>query len=394
MQPTKKLYEQDAFLQEMDTTLLAIDHAASKLAFAETVFYPEGGGQPADFGTLTLGGENVAVTDVQIREGIVWHTVSHIPAAAAEGCAVHGSIDWARRFDHMQQHTGEHILSGTLHRLFGAENVGFHLGAQIVRMDTSIPLSAAQLRQAETEANACIWADAPVLVTYPTTEELTHITYRSKKELTGQVRIVEIPGGDVCACCGTHLRTAGQVGLIKIIASEHYKGGERLTVLCGARALREMQDMRERQQSIGALLSAKSDQTAVAVQRMYDDYTALKFAHFGMASQLFAALAEQVTPGQNAVRIVPGLTPDELHRLTEALCQHTNGLCAALTTNEKGIGYCIGQTDGDVRPLVKSLNAAFVGRGGGKPNLCQGSCTNTTPEALADWLLQTSNQTL
>ncbi len=394
MQPTEKLYEQDSFLQKMDTTLLAIDPESCAVAFPQTVFYPEGGGQPADFGTLTFGGETVAVTDVQIREGIVWHTVAHIPAQAAVGCAVHGSIDWARRFDHMQQHTGEHILSGTLHRLFGAENVGFHLGPQVVRMDTSIPLSAEQLEQAETQANACIWADAPVLVTYPTTEELAHLTYRSKKALTGQVRIVEIPGGDVCACCGTHLRTAGQVGMIKIIATEHYKGGERLTVLCGARALREVQAMRVRQQTIGALLSAKSDQTAVAVQRMYDDYTALKFAHFGMAAQLFSAMAEQVTPGQDAVRIVPGLSPDELHRLTEALCQRTNGLCAALTTTEKGTGYCIGQAGGDVRPLVKSLNAAFAGRGGGKPTLCQGSCTAATPEALAQWLSESSNHTL
>ncbi len=392
MQPTQKQYEQDAFLQEMDTTLAAIDSGKSRLALAATVFYPEGGGQPADEGLLTLAGETVAVTDVQIQDGIVWHAVEHIPAKAAEGCAVHGKIDWERRFDHMQQHTGEHILSGTLHRLFGAENVGFHLGAQVVRMDTSIHLTDEQLRQAETEANACIWADAPVQVLYPTPEELTHIAYRSKKELTGQVRIVDIPGGDVCACCGTHVRTAGQVGLIKIIASEHYKIGERLTVLCGKRALLEMQQMHSRQRKIGALLSAQSDQTAIAAQRLFDDYTSLKFAHFGMANQLFAALAQQTEPGKPAIHIVPGLTPDELHRLTEALCKQTDSLCAALTETEKGIGYCIGKQNGDVRPLVKTLNASFAGRGGGKPILCQGSCTETDLKTLADWLaLQAEN---
>ena len=386
MQPTEKLYEQDAFLREMDTTLLALDEALCAAAFAATVFYPEGGGQPADWGTVTIGSTACRVTDVQLREGVIWHTLDTLPAGAAPGCAVHGAIDWDRRFDHMQQHTGEHILSGTLHRLFGAENVGFHLGAQVVRMDTSIHLTDAQLRQAETEANACIWADAPVLVTYPAPEELATLAYRSKKELTGQVRIVTIPGGDCCACCGTHLRTAGQVGLIKIIASEHYKGGERLTVLCGKRALAEMQAMRARQQAIGALLSAQSDQTAVAAQRLFDDYTALKFAHFGMASQLFAALAAQAVPGEPAVHILPGLSPDELHRLTDALCKATDGLCAALTQTEKGTGYCIGQAGGDVRPLVKALNAQFAGRGGGKPVLCQGSCTGADPETLANWL--------
>ncbi len=388
MQSTTKLYETDAFRQTMDTVLAAMDQNACALAFAETVFYPEGGGQPADHGTLTLAGETLSVTDVQIRSGIIWHTVDHIPAGAQPGCAVQGQIDWDRRFDHMQQHTGEHILSGTLHRLFGAENVGFHLGTQVVRMDTSIHLTDAQLRQAETEANACIWADAPVLVSYPTSEELTHIPYRSKKELTGQVRIVEIPGGDCCACCGTHVRTAGQVGLIKIIASEHYKTGERLTVLCGKRALLEMQEMRNRQQKIGALLSAQSDQTAVAAQRLFNDYTALKFTHFGMAEQLFAALARECVPGKPAVQIVPELTPDELHRLTEALCKQTDSLCAALTTNEKGTGYCIGQANGDVRPLVKELNARFSGRGGGKPILCQGSCTDADPQTLARWLTE------
>lgn len=388
MQPTKKLYEQDSFLQTMDTTLSAIDAEASRLALDATVFFPEGGGQPADHGTLTLAGETVTVTDARIVDGIVWHTVDHIPAGATLGCPVQGQIDWDRRFDHMQQHTGEHILSGTLHRLFGAENVGFHLGPQVVRMDTSIHLTDEQLRQAETEANACIWADAPVHAFIPSPEDLAQIPYRSKKELTGPVRIVEIPGGDICACCGTHLHTAGQVGLIKIIASEHYKVGERLTVLFGKRALLEMQGMRQRQQTIGALLSAQSDQTAVAVQRLYDDYTALKFAHFGMASQLFAALASGAKPGEPAIHVVPGLTPDELHRLAEALTQHTDGLCAALTQTEKGTGYCIGQANGDVRALVKSLNAQFAGRGGGKPVLCQGSCTGASPEALADWLTE------
>ena len=388
MQPTKKLYEQDAFLQMMDTTLLALEPETKAMILAETVFYPEGGGQPADCGTLTLAGQTVQVTDVQIKDGIIRHTVDAIPAGAVPGCTVSGQIDWDRRFDHMQQHTGEHILSGTLHRLFGAENVGFHLGSEVVRMDTSIHLTDEQLRQAETEANACIWADAPVNIFVPTPDELASLTYRSKKALTGPVRIVEIPGGDVCACCGTHLRTAGQVGLIKIIASEHYKIGERLTVLCGKRALTEMQAMRARQQKIGALLSAQSDQTAVAAQRLFDDYTALKFAHYGMAGQLFSALAENARPGQPAVHILPGLTPDELHRLTEALTERTDSLCAALTQTEKGVGYCIGKAGGDVRPLVKTMNAQFAGRGGGKPVLCQGSCTGTTPEALAAWLTQ------
>ncbi len=224
-----------------------------------------------------------------------------------------------------------------------------------------------------------------MLITYPTPEELAALTYRSKKEIAGQVRIVTIPGADVCACCGTHTATTGQVGQIKILASENYKGGVRLSVVCGQRALREAQAMRQRQAEIGALLSAKADQTAVAVHRVYDEYTALKFAHFGLCQQLFDAMAAQLGPDETAIRIVPGLDPDGLHRLAVRLSEATTGLCAALTPTEKGTGYCIARSDGDVRPLTKALNAALNGRGGGKPGICQGSCT-ATPEQVEEFL--------
>ena len=263
----------------------------------------------------------------------------------------------------MQQHTGEHILSGILHSMFGAENAGFHIGSDAVRMDTNIPISAEGLKAAETAANRIIWENVPVSITYPTREELAALTYRSKKEIEGQVRIVTIPGADVCACCGTHTAFTGAVGQIKILAAENYKGGVRLSIVCGGRALEAAQAMRARQAEIGALLSAKASETANAVHRVYDEYTALKFTHFGLCSQLFEALAAQVTPGADAIRIVPGLDPDGLHRLASRLTEATTGLCAALTPNEKGTGYCLAQAGGDVRALTKALNAALNGRG-------------------------------
>ena len=241
------------------------------------------------------------------------------------------------------------------------------------------------LRAAELEANRIVWQDVPVVITYPTPQELAALTYRSKKEIEGQVRIVTIPGADVCACCGTHTRTTGQVGQIKILASENYKGGVRLSVVCGARALAAAQAMRARQAEIGALLSAKADQTAVAVHRVYDEYTALKFTHFGLCSQLFDALAQLTAPDADAIRTLPGLDPDGLHRLAVRLTEATTGLCAALTPTEKGTGYCLARRDGDVRALTKALNAALNGRGGGKPGICQGSCA-ATPEQVERFL--------
>ena len=389
MQPTQKYYEADAYRREADAVILAAEpdgRGGGKLALDGTVFYPEGGGQPADHGTLTLpNGARLTVTDVHEQGGVIWHRVDALPDTAAPGTAVTGRIDWAWRFDKMQQHTGEHILSGILHQMFGAENVGFHIGSDAVRMDTSVPISAEGLREAELAANRIVWQNVPVLITYPTREELARMTYRSKKEIEGQVRIVTIPGADVCACCGTHTAATGAVGQIKILAAENYKGGVRLSIVCGERALLAAQAMRQRQADIGALLSAKPSETAHAVHRVYDEYTALKFAHFGLCSELFDALAAQVAPGADAIRIVPGLDPDGLHRLAARLSEATTGLCAALTANEKGTGYCLAQAGGDVRALTKALNTALNGRGGGKPGICQGSCA-AAPEQVETFL--------
>ena len=390
MQRTEKYFEQDAFRTQCESTILAAEPdekaGGGRIALDGTVFYPEGGGQPADRGTLTLpDGTTLNVTDVHEHDGILWHSVDALPESAVPGTAVSGCIDWEWRFDKMQQHTGEHILSGILHQMFGAENVGFHIGSDAVRMDTSVPISAEGLREAELAANRIVWQNVPVLITYPTREELARMTYRSKKEIEGQVRIVTIPGADVCACCGTHTAATGAVGQIKILAAENYKGGVRLSIVCGERALLAAQAMRQRQADIGALLSAKPSETAHAVHRVYDEYTALKFAHFGLCSELFDALAAQVAPGADAIRIVPGLDPDGLHRLAARLSEATTGLCAALTANEKGTGYCLAQAGGDVRALTKALNTELNGRGGGKPGICQGSCA-AAPEQVETFL--------
>ena len=390
MQYTEKYYETDAYRREAAGRIIAAEPDAKtgggRIALDGTVFYPEGGGQPADRGALTLAdGTVLDVTDVHEQGGVIWHSVASLPGAAVPGAEVRQALDWAWRFDKMQQHTGEHILSGILHNMFGAENVGFHIGADAVRMDTSVPISAEGLRAAELAANRIVWQNVPVIITYPTREELAALAYRSKKEIEGQVRIVTIPGADVCACCGTHTAFTGAVGQIKILSAENYKGGVRLSIVCGQRALEAAQAMRQRQADIGALLSAKASETAHAVHRVYDEYTALKFAHFGLCSQLFDALAAQVTPGEDAVRIVPGLDPDGLHRLAVRLTEATPGLCAALTPNEKGTGYCLARAEGDVRPLTKALNAALNGRGGGKPGICQGSCA-ASPEQVEEFL--------
>ncbi len=399
MQPTQALFYTDPFARRFDSVVAAVDRTgpAPRVALEATLFYPEGGGQPCDTGLLWFAGQDEAgwaVTDTRRQGEVIWHTLSTLegkhplPDAVAEGCPTHGELNWGRRFDHMQQHTGEHILSGTLHRLFGAENVGFHIGETAVRMDTSVPLTWEQLRAAERQANQVIWDDVPITAVWHDQSELAALTYRSKKELEGAVRIVTIPGGDVCACAGTHLARSGQVGAIKIIAAEHYKGGERLTVLCGRRALEEYEAMRDRQQQIGALLSAKADGTAHAVRRMQDENARLSYDYYGVCRQLFELLAEKaaLTPDAPAIVTVPGLDPAGLSRLANRLAQAVPGLCAALTGTAQGTGYCIASSTLDVRPLTKALNAARNGRGGGKPHCCQGSCTGAEPRQVEEFL--------
>ena len=365
-------------------------NATIRAALDGTVFYPEGGGQPADRGTLTLAdGTVLHVTDVHETNGIIWHTVDALPETAQPGAAVTGTIDWEWRFDKMQQHTGEHILSGILHQMFGAENVGFHIGSDAVRMDASVPISAEGLREAELAANRIIWENVPVLITYPTPEELAALTYRSKKEIAGQVRIVTIPGADVCACCGTHLARTGEVGLIKIISFAHYKSGMRLAVACGQRAYDAVAGIWADTEAAGRLLSSPVGSLTPALERLQNGEAALKARLAALQNTLAAACAEAAAPGTPAVLWVDGADGDGLRRVAMAITAKTNAPCCTLGPGGQGLAYALAAAPGgDVRETCKALNAAYQGRGGGKPGFCQGSLAEGSFEQVKAFLLK------
>lgn len=216
----------------------------------DTAFYPEGGGQPGDRGIL--GGVKVLDTRYEGDE------ITHLTETALKpGEKVHGQIDFVRRFELMQQHSGEHMISGIAHKLYGCDNVGFHINEEEMTLDFNRALSAGQIKKIEDLANQAVFQNLPLEITFPDEGELAEIDYRSKKELEGAVRLITVPGVDCCACCGTHLRYSGEVGLIKIARAENYKGGVRLTALCGARALRDYQKLAEQAQKIAGLYSVK-----------------------------------------------------------------------------------------------------------------------------------------
>ena len=379
MQRTEKYFEQDAFRTECESVILAAEPdektGGGRIALDGTVFYPEGGGQPADRGTLTLpDGTVLRVSDVHEQAGIIWHTVDALPAAAAPGAAVAGCIDWDWRFDKMQQHTGEHILSGILHQMFGAENVGFHVGTEVVRMDTSVPISPEGLRQAELAANRIVWQDVPVLVSYPTREELAALVYRSKKEIEGQVRIVTIPGADICACCGTHVSNTGEIGLLRIFSCVRFHDGVRLELLCGRRALRYLRALTEQNRQVSGLLSAKPLETAGAVQRLLDAEGALKLRAASLEDAVFTQKAQALAGNGNVLLFEPAMSPDSVRRLTDLVMSACGGRAAVFAgSDEAGYKYAVGEQGGDLRQLVRELNTALQGRGGGKPFFAQGS---------------------
>lgn len=372
---TEKLYERDAFLTQFEGKVLSCEKGKKgfDVILDRTAFYPEGGGQPWDTGKLVSAedGSTVQVLEVHNRDGEIVHTCD---GPLEPGTTVAGTIDWERRFDLMQQHSGEHIVSGLAHSLWGCENVGFHMGAEVVTIDLSVPLTGEQCVLLEEKANRYIWGDTPVEITCPSPAELEHIQYRSKKELTGQVRIVTFPGADCCACCGTHVRSAGQVGLVKLLTVQKFREGVRIELVCGGRALRYLSGALEQNAKVSHLLSAKVFQTGAAVERLLGENEALKARLAALEEARFAALAKEYANAGDVLLFEDGLSPDALRRLCDAVLHSCGGRCACFSGSDgEGYKYAIGQQNGNLRDFVKELNQTLNGRGGGKPDFVQGS---------------------
>lgn len=378
---TEKLYYLDPGLRTFTATVTACLPAggdrAWQIVLDRTAFYPEGGGQPSDRGVL--GG--AAVTHAAERDGAVLHLCD---APLEVGSTVEGAIDWARRLDLTQQHSGEHIVSGLIHAKYGYDNVGFHLGSDVTTIDLSGALTPADLAEIEAAANRVIWENAETQITWPDAHALKHLAYRSKRELTGAVRIVTFPGADVCACCGTHVRRAGEIGLVKLLSCQKFREGSRVELLCGGRALNWLNTMAEQNHQISVLLSAKPDQTAGAARRLYDEAQALKARTAALQERLFAARAGELAGAGDVLLFEPGLSSDGVRRLCDAVLARCGGRCAVFSDGGgQSYQYAVGQADGDLRQLTKALNSALHGRGGGKPHFVQGSVSASRAEIEA-----------
>lgn len=366
---TGKLYEKDPYLTRFDARVFSCARGRKgfEVVLDRTAFYPEGGGQPWDTGVL--GG--VRVLEVHERGERIIHTCE---GPLEENTQVEGEIDWARRFDLMQQHSGEHIVSGLAHARWSCDNVGFHMGSDVITIDLNVVLDEADLRWLEGEANRYVWEDHPVRVDYPGPAELAALDYRSKKELTGRVRIVTFPGADVCACCGTHVASSGQVGLIKLLSVQRFREGVRMELVCGGRALGYLNQVFTQNHRVSNLLSAKPFGTGAAVERLLEERDALKLRLQEMEEERAAALALRCAGLGDVVLFPAGLAPDGLRKLCDAVLHTCGGKCACFSGSDgQGYKYAIGAPGDDLCPFVKELNGALGGRGGGRPDFVQGS---------------------
>lgn len=371
---TKKLYYENSHLQEFSATVTACEaHKDTfRIALNQTAFFPEGGGQFGDSGSFN----DVEVFDTHEKDGIVWH---YTKEPLEPGTIVTGCIDWAKRFSRMQQHSGEHIVSGLVHQRFGYDNVGFHLGEKEVTLDFNGPISRDELMELEIAANQIVWRNLPVQVSYPSREELATLDYRSKIEIEGQVRIVTFPEVDVCACCAPHVNFTGEIGLIKLIGVQVHRGGVRVTMLAGDRALADYQEKESSVKAITVLLSAKEALVTDAVERLKQENYHLNGCLMQSQATLVREKVAAVPEGtKGIVFFEEHLDASTMREFVNLLMKRCSGIACVFVGNDRdGYRYVLGSASTDVRPLCRKLNEAFQGKGGGKPEMVQGSLIGT-----------------
>ncbi len=365
---TEKLYDKDSHLKEFTGTVLSCEKTGEKYAVAlnQTAFFPEGGGQQSDRGYIG----DAYISDVQIKNGEILHFADK---PLSVGQAYDCKLDFDFRFRNMQNHSGEHIISGIIHRLYGFNNVGFHLGAEMT-MDFDGELTRQQLDEIEDLANKAVYENLPVKAYYPTDEELKQLDYRSKLDLKENVRIVEIKGVDVCACCAPHVKSTGEIGIIKILDFEKYKGGVRLIVKCGADALRDYRDKYKSVLEISNLLSAKQFEVSAAVVRLNEQLSAEKAAAAALKKRLIAEKAAGFAPDTDKTAVFEnGLDIKELQLLADALCKKAGGIRGAFSGADGTFSFAICGEETALGDFFAEFKAAFNTRGGGRNGIRQGT---------------------
>ena len=412
---TDRLYYRDPYLRTFDATVEKVEPRGHRwsVALDRTAFYPTTGGQPFDTGTL--GGLRV-VDVVDEEDGGITHVVEQpdvrqvSDTSLTHGQRVHGEIDWPRRFDHMQQHTGQHVLSAAILKVCGARTVSFHLGGAVSTIDLERELSPAQIAAAETEANHVVWEDRPVTIRFVSAEEAAALPLRKEPARGGTLRLIDVESFDLSACGGTHVARSGAIGIITVASWERFKGGQRLEFLCGGRALGRWRSFRDTIAASVRLLSVLPEEIPATVERMQGDAREQKRAAAALQTELARFRAGELAASAERVRLPPspqgfGGTgkPDttydgEASLVLRAVDADANGLKALATAIAASPGYVVVLVS-TTRPLlvvvarssdaavsaqqiIATLTGKFGGRGGGKPELAQAGGVDAAPEQI------------
>lgn len=372
---TEKLYYIDSHMKKFTAAVVSCEQVKDRfeVVLDRTAFFPEGGGQLADTGFI---GE-AQVLDAHEKNGEVVHYVNQ---ELTVGESYECEINWLQRFRRMQNHTGEHIVSGLVHEKYGCNNVGFHMGRDMVTIDFDGDISSQQLAEIEQEANLAVAANIEVKTGFPEAEVLKELEYRSKLELTENVRIVEIPGVDMCACCAPHVYTTAEVGIIKILGSERRRrGGEgvRVFMLSGLDAYDYFCKIHDNNSAVSAMTSVPREETAKGVERLLKDIERLKSRATELGREVAKIRADAIEETEGNVCIFDSVLEEPaLREIVNAAMEKCSGIAGVFSgSDESGYRYIMGSKSIDLRINGKTINSAICGRGGGKPEMIQGSCT-------------------
>lgn len=388
---TKRLFDENVMQRECEAVVVRTEpyHEGYAVVLDQTVFFPEGGGQLSDTGTLTAGEKALPVKHVHEKAGEIFHETKE---PLAPGTKVVAKIDWPVRFDHMQQHCGEHMLSYAFYKLFGAHNVGFHMSADMVGIDLDREVDWQQALRAERFTNREIQEDRPVTTKLVPAEEAAKMNLRKfNDKLTGILRIVTVEGSDSCTCCGTHPTSSGMVGLVKIFKVEKHKEGSRISFLCGREALERVEQYMLAALDASNLLSIKETELPDGIARLQQEKKELGERLTECTGKLLEYRIEEMkahpatTEAGHAkfVFLESDMTPKEAKALAKRLGEIPEAFSAIFYQNGERLNYMFLATDGaavNCQQLIRTVNEAFGGRGGGRPELCQGSAI-----CPADW---------
>ena len=375
---TERLYYSDSHLRRFTGRVLSCREEKGRWAVTldRTAFFPEGGGQAGDRGTLS----GASVPDTRERDGEILHFCDQ-PLPVGE--IVEGELDWPLRFARMQVHSGEHIVSGTAHRLWGCENVGFHMTEEGATLDFDRELDAEQIEELERRANEAVWENRVIRAFFPAAAELSALHFRQKKELSGDVRLVEVEGVDLCACCAPHVKSTGEIGLIRLTDFMRHRGGVRITMLAGRSAYRDAADRGRDAAALSRLFSAPRDKLPQAAERLLRELEETKAARVDAERRLTEQLLSAAPETEEALCffLPEGLSAAAMRELAEGGAGKA-AICAVFSGDEENRRYVIASRTEDLRVRGREINAALHGRGGGAAGMIQGSLRATRAEIL------------